>query len=229
MTTTTISFNKLFAWDGNVRKTGSRKGIADLAASIAAHGLLQSLVVRKDKRGKYAVIAGRRRLLALKALVDARTLQPNVPIPCIVIGHEADATEIGLAENVKREAMHPADEFEAFRDLTLGGMPAADVAARFGVSETVVRQRLRLADVSPRLIAAYRKGEMTLQHVMAFTVSDDHAAQERVWSSLPEWQKDDPSIIRDCLAEREAARVRWIPSMLRAQPSLPAPETVGVH
>lgn len=203
MTTTTIAFNKLFAWDGNVRKTGSRKGIADLAASIAAHGLLQSLVVRKDKHGKYAVIAGRRRLLALKALVDAKTLQPDMPIPCTVIDRDADATEIGLAENVKREAMHPADEFEAFRDLTLGGMPVADVAARFGVSETVVKQRMKLADVSPKLIAAYRKGEMTLQHVMAFTVSDDHAEQERVWSSLSEWQKDDPSIIRDCLAEHE--------------------------
>ena len=199
MTTTTIPYNKLFAWDGNVRKTGSKKGIADLAASIAAHGLLQSLVVRKDRHGKYAVIAGRRRLLAIKALVDAKTLQPDMPIPCTVIGSDADATEIGLAENVRREAMHPADEFEAFRDLTLGGMPVADVAARFGVSETVVKQRMKLADVSPKLISAYRKGEMTLQHVMAFTVSDDHAEQERVWSSLPESQKDDPSIIRNCL------------------------------
>jgi ParB/RepB/Spo0J family partition protein len=168
MTTTTISFNKLFAWDGNVRKTGSRKGIADLAASIAAHGLLQSLVVRKDKQGKYAVVAGRRRLLALKALVDAKTLQPDMLIPCTVIGRDADATEIGLAENVKREAMHPADEFEAFRDLTQGGMPAADVAARFGVSETVVRQRLKLADVSPKLIAAYRKGEIEEQPEHAY-------------------------------------------------------------
>jgi hypothetical protein len=48
MTTTTISLNKLIAWDGNVRKTDSDKAISELAASIAAHGLLQSLVVRKD-------------------------------------------------------------------------------------------------------------------------------------------------------------------------------------
>ncbi|MGA3346971.1 MAG: ParB/Srx family N-terminal domain-containing protein [Terracidiphilus sp.] len=79
MSTTTIPYKKLFAWDGNVRKTGSRKGTADLAASIAAHGLLHFLVVRKDKHGRYAVIAGRRRLLALKALVDAKTSQPNMP------------------------------------------------------------------------------------------------------------------------------------------------------
>ncbi|MHB1841166.1 MAG: hypothetical protein ACYCPD_15520 [Acidobacteriaceae bacterium] len=48
MTTTTISLNKLIAWDGNVRKTDSDKAISELAASIAAYGLLQSLVVRKD-------------------------------------------------------------------------------------------------------------------------------------------------------------------------------------
>ena len=203
MTTTTIPLNKLLAWDGNVRKTGSKKGIADLAASIAAHGLLQSLVVRKDKGGKYAVIAGRRRLLALKALVDRKTLQPNEPIPCTVIARDADATEIGLAENVKREAMHPADEFEAFRVLTEGGMPAVDIAARFGVSETAVRQRLRLADVSPRLIAAYRKGEMTLQHIMAFTVTDNHTAQERVWRELPDWQRGKPETIRSLLTKHE--------------------------
>jgi ParB family chromosome partitioning protein len=58
--TTTIALNKLLPWAGNVRKTDADKGIGELAASIAAHGLLQSLVVRKDKRGKYAVVAGRR-------------------------------------------------------------------------------------------------------------------------------------------------------------------------
>jgi ParB family chromosome partitioning protein len=82
-------------------------------------------------------------------------------------------------------------------------MPVADIAARFGVTETAVQRRLKLARVSPKLLDAFRRGEMTLQHVMAFTVSDDHATQERVWSSLRDWQKDDPSIIRDCLSEHE--------------------------
>ena len=62
--TDTIPLNKLAAWSGNVRKTGADTGLAELAASIAAHGLLQSLVVRKDKKGKFAVVAGRRRLRA---------------------------------------------------------------------------------------------------------------------------------------------------------------------
>ena len=110
--------------------------------------------------------------------------------------------------------MHPADEFGAFRALADGGMPPADIAARFGVTETVVQKRLKLARVSPKLLDAFRRGEMTLQHVMAFTVSDDHAAQERVWSNLPKWQKGDPSLIRGCLSEHEITasdhRVRFV-------------------
>jgi hypothetical protein len=79
--TTTIALNKLLAWQGNVRKTDPDKAIDELAASIAAHGLLQSLVVRKDKRGKYAVVAGQRRLLALKSLRNPKSSTRTGPSP----------------------------------------------------------------------------------------------------------------------------------------------------
>ena len=201
--TTPIPLNKLLAWHGNVRKTDPDKNITEMAASIAAHGLLQSLVVRKDKRGKYAVVAGRRRLHALQTLVEARTIEADHPVPCTVISDETDAAEISLAENVQREAMHPADEYDAFKALVDGGMPPADVAARFGVTETVVQKRLKLAKVSPKLIAAYRKGDLALQHIMAFAVTDDHAKQERVFKELTNWQRQHPDEIRNVLIEDE--------------------------
>jgi ParB family chromosome partitioning protein len=201
--TTTIPLNKLLAWEGNVRQTEPDKAVDELAASIAAHGLLQSLVVRKGKRGKYAVVAGRRRLLALQSLADAGTIETDRPIPCQLISDDVDATEISLAENVQREPMHPADEFEAFKALIDRGTPPADVAGRFGVTEAVVQKRVKLANVSPALLNAYRDGEMTLQHVMAFTVTEDHAAQERVWNECAEWQKDNPEAIRDMLTDGE--------------------------
>jgi ParB family chromosome partitioning protein len=202
-TTDTIPLNRLTAWTGNVRKTGADTGLAELAASIAAHGLLQSLVVRKDRKGKHAVVAGRRRLMALAALAEAGTIASDAPIPCHVIAGDANATEISLAENTVREQMHPADEFDAFLALIESGTHPADIAARFGVTETVVQQRLRLARVSPAIIAAYRKNEITLAHVMAFAVTDDHAAQERVWDELQDWQLDDPGNIRDALTADE--------------------------
>jgi ParB family chromosome partitioning protein len=198
-----IPLNRLTAWQGNVRRTNADSGLDELASSIAAHGLLQSLVVRKDKKDRYAVVAGRRRLLALKSLAEAGTIAKDFSVPCHVIGADANATEISLVENAVREQMHPADEFDAFLALIEDGMRPADIAARFGVTETVVQQRLRLARVSPVIIEAYRRGELSLAHVMAFAVSDDHAAQERVREELSDWQQEDPDTIRAALTESE--------------------------
>lgn len=212
--TETIPLNKLTAWQGNVRKTNADNGLDELAASITAHGLLQSLVVRKDKKGKHAVVAGRRRLLALASLAEAGTIASDAPIPCRVITGDANAAEISLAENTVREQMHPADEFDAFLALIESGTHPADIAARFGITETVVQQRLKLARVSPVIIAAYRNDEIALAHVMAFAVTDDHAAQERVWSELEDWQLEDPDNIRDTLIESEVTakdrRVKFV-------------------
>jgi ParB family transcriptional regulator, chromosome partitioning protein len=115
---TSIPLNKLVASEDNVRKTASAdSALQELASSIAAHGLLQSLVVRKSKKGKFAVVAGGRRLSALRLLADAGKIEADYGVPCHVLDGAADATEISLAENSVREAMHPADEFEAFRTL----------------------------------------------------------------------------------------------------------------
>ena len=159
----------------NVRITAADEGIAELAASISAVGLLQSLVVRKQPRGKYAVVAGRRRLLALSQLAETGKLKPSWPVPCRLTENGADHTEISLTENVMRVPMHPADEFIAFQKLIADGKCIADVAARFGVSEAVVNRRLALARVSPALLQQYRDGNLNLDILQAFTLTDDHA------------------------------------------------------
>jgi ParB family chromosome partitioning protein len=181
MTTQTIPLNKLIPSPANVRKTGAAEGIEELAASIASHGLLQNLTVRPATRGgKFEVIAGGRRLAALKLLAKDGMLSKDVPITC-QMNEGADAGEISLAENVVRLAMHPADQFDAFKAMADAGKGPEEIAARFGCTAAVVRQRLKLATVSPRLMDTYREGEMNLDQLMAFTVSDDHAAQEAAW------------------------------------------------
>ncbi len=201
--TTSIALNKLVAWDGNVRKTaGADTALAELAASIAAHGLLQSLVVRKGRRDTYAVVAGGRRLAALQSLAESGRICADYAIPCHVIADDADATEISLAENAIREQMHPADQFEAFRDLIDKGIPAVDIAARFGVTDKVVEKRLKLARVSPVIIAAYRADKLDLEQVMAFAISDDHKAQEKVFKALRNIGGD-PRSIRRALTDGE--------------------------
>ena len=86
--------------------------LAELKASLAAHGLLASLVVRpiESVRPRYAVVAGGRRLAALKALAAEGVIPVNHPVPCRVDGSDTPAGELSLAENVVRVAMHPADQ-----------------------------------------------------------------------------------------------------------------------
>jgi ParB family chromosome partitioning protein len=212
MTITMIPLSKLIPSAANVRKTGATAGIAELAASIKAHGLLQNLQVRPAEGGKFEVVAGRRRLAALKRLARNKDIEKLVEIPCHVI-EEGDAAEISLAENVMRLPMHPADQFDAFRALAETGKGPEEIAARFGCSPATVRQRLKLASVSPRLMKIYRVGNMDLDQLMAFAISDDHAAQEAAWFKQPEWNRD-PATVRRVLTsahvEASDRRARFV-------------------
>ena len=212
MTIQMIPLNKLIPSPANVRKTGALDGIDELACSIAAHGLLQNLQVRPGNGGKYEVVAGGRRLAALQRLAKAKTIAKSEDIPCHVLDSE-DATEISLAENLIRMPMHPADQYEAFKALADQGKGPQEIAARFGCSPATVKQRLKLANVSPRLIEAYRADEIDLDQLMAFAVSDDHAAQEQVWASLPRWNHS-PETIRSHLmtghVDADDRRVRFV-------------------
>lgn len=207
-----IPLNRLVPSQANVRKIGGKTGIEELAASIKAHGLLQNLQVRSGSKGKYEVVAGGRRLLALKLLAKQKTLAKDVEIACHVLDTE-DAGEISLAENTLRQQMHPADQFTAFYALAESGKGVEEIAARFGTSTAIVRQRLKLASVSPTLIDLYRADEMSLDQLMAFTVSDDHKAQEAVWFEQLEWQHDPAAIRRTLTAahvEADDCRVRFV-------------------
>ena len=199
MTIELIPLSKLIPCPANVRRTGRNDGIAELSASIKAHGLLQNLQVRAGTGGKFEVVAGQRRLAALKLLAKAKDLPKSAEIPCHVCEAEA-ATEISLAENIMRLPMHPADQYEAFKVVADQGKSPEEIAARFGCSAAVVRQRLKLASVSPKLIEAYRQEEIELEQLMALAISDDHAAQEKLWGELAGWNRS-PSNIRRMLTQ----------------------------
>jgi ParB family chromosome partitioning protein len=163
---------------------------------------LQAPLVRKIKGSKYAVVAGQRRSLALKLLAEKGSIASDAGIPCQLVATNADAGEISLVENVVRVAMHPADQFEAFRDLVDRGLSADAVALRFGVSEAVVIKRLKLGRLSPVILESYRNGDFDLEAAQAFAISDDHAAEEHVFGDLPEWNRS-ARLIRSALTEDE--------------------------
>jgi ParB family chromosome partitioning protein len=201
-----IPFNKLMLSQSNVRRVKAGLSIEELAGDIARRTLLQSLNVRPvhdadgQETGMYEVPAGGRRYRALELLVKQKRLAKTTPIPCIV--REAGiAEEDSLAENVQRVALHPLDQFHAFRALREQGLGEEEIAARFFVTPAVVRQRLRLASVSPKLLDVYAEDGMTLEQLMAFTVSSDRARQEQIWDQLAQSWNKEPYHIKRLLTE----------------------------
>jgi ParB family chromosome partitioning protein len=196
-----IAVSRLAKSPLNARRTVATLGMDELKASLLAHGLMQNLVVTDAGDGRFLVIAGARRLEAIRALQAEGKLPEDFAVACHVVSDE-HALEMSLAENTVRLAMHPADQFEAFAALIDKGHSAAEVAERFGVEESLVLKRMKLARVAPELLAEYRSEGMTLECLMAFTVTDDHRRQLKLFKSLQGWQKDDPSAIRAALTEK---------------------------
>ena len=201
-----IPFNKLVLSQSNVRRIKAGVAIEQLAEDIARRTLLQSLTVRAVcgadgvETGMYEVPSGGRRFRALELLVKQRRLAKTAPIPC-VIREEGIAEEDSLAENVQRAPLHPLDQFRAFLTLREKGQSEEEIAAAFFVSVAVVKQRLRLASVSPKLLDVYAEDGMTLDQLMAFTVNGDHARQEQVFELLAQSYSKQPHDIRRMLTE----------------------------
>ena len=216
-----IPFNQLVLSQANVRRVKAGVSIDALATDIARRGLLQSLTVRAQRdaegneTGLFEVPAGGRRFRALEKLVKQRRMAKTEPVPCIVRDDDQiSAEEDSLAENVHREALHPLDQFRAMQQLVTQGTDIETIAATFMVTPAVVKQRLRLASVSPKLHDVYAEDGMTLEQLMAFSVSEDHERQEQVWDMLQSSYNQQPYMIRSKLTEQSvraiAKRVRFV-------------------
>lgn len=203
-----IPFDKLELSQKNVRNIKAGVSIEDLANDIALRGLLMSLNVRPilgdndEETGRYEVPAGGRRYRALELLVKQKRMSKTEPIPCIVKrGGSTSVEDDSLAENVHRLQLHPLDQFKAFQTLHLQGLGEEEIAARYFVSVSTVRQRLRLASVSPRLLDLYANDEIKLEQVMAFSITNDHVRQEQVWDTVSRSHIRESYYIRRLLTE----------------------------
>lgn len=183
-----VPLDRLKASPRNARRTPhSAAAIEALAASIAAKGVLQPPVVEIERggdgvpTGSHLVTIGEGRRQALRLLAQRKAIKRTHPVR-VTVDTQNDPHEISLDENVTREAMHPGDQFEAFRRLAEErGYGPDEIGARFGVSGQVVRQRLRLGAAAPELMAAYREGTLALDQLTAFCVSEDQERQRQVF------------------------------------------------
>jgi ParB family transcriptional regulator, chromosome partitioning protein len=205
----TLPLSVLFRDPLNVRKKGGKSVVA-LAALIYSQSLLQNLVVREElvgkgkKRkpsGRYGVVAGGRRLEALQLLLSQRKIADDYPVRCLLVSEE-DALSVSLAENSEREPLHGADLFDAFKAMIDMGKSIAQVADAWGLAPITVERRLKLAGVSPKLLALYREDGIELEQLIALTLTDDHATQESVWENASPYDRD-AATLRRLLTARE--------------------------
>ena len=204
-----IPLDRLRLSQANVRRVKAGVSIDTLAADIARRGLLQSLNVRPlldgegQETGEFEIPAGGRRFRALELLVKQKRLAKDAPIPCVVGGAANDilAEEDSLAENSFREALHPLDEFRAMQAMVEKDAGIEAIAAHFHTTPAAVRQRLKLAGVSPKLLELYADEAMTLDQLMAFTIAEDHTRQEEVWDQLEHSFNKSATWIRQKLTE----------------------------
>jgi MFS family permease/ParB-like chromosome segregation protein Spo0J len=194
-----IPFNKLVLSQSNVRRVKAGVSIEQLAESIALRTMLQGLSVRAvvdadgQETGMFEVPAGGRRYHALELLVKQKRMAKTQLVPCVV-RDDGIAEDDSFAENDERIGLHPLDQFRAFQSLRDGGMSEEEIAARHFVTSAIVKQRLRLASISPKLHDVYAEDGMTLEQLMAFSVTPDQARQEKVWDHVSRSQLDEPYI-----------------------------------
>lgn len=195
----TIPLNRLVISEENVRKAGHEEGLDALETSILTYGLQQNLVVVSvNDSNKFEIIAGGRRYKAMKKLQKKGKLAKDYPVPCNLANVE-DATVISLSENIVRSDMHPADQYKAFAKLVSEGKTVGDIAALFVVSEDLVKKRLKLGRVSPELMSAYREEKLSIDVLMAFTLSDDHKKQDEVYNLFKDSIRINPYDVRKAL------------------------------
>jgi ParB family chromosome partitioning protein len=145
--------------------------------------------------------------------VKQKRMAKTQAVPCVV-RDQGIAEDDSLAENDERVGLHPLDQFRAFQRLQQGGMSGEEIAARHFVALAVVKQRLRLALVSEKLHEIYAEDGMTLEQLMAFSVTGDHARQEQIWEQVSRSGYDEPHQIRRLLTEQTVRasdrRVRFV-------------------
>ena len=157
------------------RKTGLDDGVAGLADSVRAQGLLQPIVVRPLGGGRYELIAGERRWRAAREAGLAT-------VPALVrAADDRETLLLGLVENVAREDLSPVEEARAYAVLLDEfGLTLGEVAERVGHSKPAVSNRIRLLELPDDVLELVEEGQLSEGHARAVLAVRDQVGRRRL-------------------------------------------------
>ena len=167
----------------NMRHGKKAPDVSDILPSVKSRGILVPLLVRPNGDGEsFEIVAGRRRYFAAKRVAnDGGEIEP---LPCAVMepGDDAAALEASMLENIARLNPDEMTQYETFVRLTKAGKTVEDIASTFGITELMVKRRLALGDLLPKIRAAYRDEEIDAETVRYLTMATKR--QQRDWLKL---------------------------------------------
>lgn len=223
------------------RKQFDEQGLAGLAESIKANGLIQPILVRRvpgpeaGPDARFQLVAGERRFRAAK-------IAGLAVVPAIIKSVQDDAMlELALVENIQRTDLNPMERANAYTALVKRGLQQDVVAQRLGESRVTITNYMRLLDLPEEVQAMISDGQLTFGHAKALLalrkpvhqlrmakiiVTDKWSVRdvEKLMSRIPEGD-DEPNAVEELLDAVEGAAIRdrtRIKAPAPAQPAKPA-------
>jgi ParB family chromosome partitioning protein len=198
----------------NPRRDFDPEGIAELAASILEHGLLQPMVVRPTGRGGYSLLMGERRYRACKKAGLASA-------PCIIRQAETDqeAMTLILLENLQRQDLNPIEEAEGFRQLLRFGASQSELARTLHKSPAYVNTALRLLEIPDPVQRMVAKGAVAAGFAWRLAGGDLTDAERTEYAKS---HADGRMTVRDLEAVLRAAKIRAEAKTIAQAPAVEA-------
>ena len=177
----TLNINDIEPNRDQPRKDFDDDAVAELADSIAQHGLIQPIVVAPLSNGRYSIVAGERRWRACR-------MAGLMEVPVIIKdASQQELMEIALIENLQREDLNPVEEAFGYRSLIDAfGLTQEEVAVRMGKSRTAVTNALRLLNLNEDELSALRIGAITAGHARTLITVEDAELRQKMLSAAQE-------------------------------------------
>lgn len=158
----TLRLSEIEPQPSQPRTIFNHEPLEELASSIAAHGLLQPIVVREGKNGYYRIIAGERRWRASK-------MAGLTEVPVVIIdADDKEAAELSLIENLQRENLNAIEEAIAYKSLADEyDLTQKEISSRIGKSREYVSNAMRLLDLPNDIIEIVKRNELSAGHARA--------------------------------------------------------------
>ena len=197
---TEIALDEIDVSGSQPRRRFVDQTIAELAQSIASHGVLQPILV-EPVDSRYRIIAGERRFRAARRAGLQR-------IPALVrTSTDDERIALALIENIQREDLTPLEEAQAYRRLIeVSGISQEDLAARVGKNRSTISNSLRLLGLPVEMQDALTDGTISAGHARALLMIPDPDERQRLFARIAQYSVREAEAYAARLREREQKR-----------------------